>query len=1026
MKRLLLFMFLTASIYAGFDFKTCSGSGTFEQQINHYHGHYENAITVGTIPKGIKGLQINLISDKDVDIRLYAENGDKIVHWPHGILNKSYLETKPYKKTNITYSGYNGVAGKQGHEFIEINGTLSTAMTMKAFGYKAGYARVNYSWKGKEGCKSNQNGSGFFTQKILENKTNLVGTIPAGIENLHIKLTSEKDVDVQLYGEDGTAIVSWKPKGLIYGPNEDNITHHKMNIFWSGYNGTQGEKGHEYIKIPNKTSETLTMKVFGYEAGDANVTYSWGHKGTCIEWFDGCNGCFIDEDNQITCTTRYCEVYEEYKCTKWKDDNTSQPSNYVCGANTLIDCPEENQTCNLKTFKNLDELNKNVNYTFQYNGKCKKDTNITGCTKEYAPVCGITNPCPPGAQCLVAPIYKTFGNMCMLEVENAEFAYEGECNNTTQTKKEILYVSEESPVCLPMPGIKCPTYLTKKTANNSWENFYDEIKGFNYKSHHRYKLSIETKNIPNPPADGSSTEYKLLKILEDTLIVEKGCIAWYDGCNSCFSETSDSTQAVCTEMACQVYGEYKCTQWKDDNSSTNVQQDELTKNIKLWKQKVDNSDYQFSVDGFFSYGPNKWTTIVKEGNASVLTGKIKIGGAKTIMSHFNFIQSLIDDDTVKLTKITYDSTYGYPTEIKWTAVAQEIVGLWGSYKINNFKLLENTGVCMTIVEPVCAQKKYAMLPQTYSNACFAKLAGATVLYQGACTNSYEKNIIIKPNKVECQGLFVVPGTKCLQIQEEGSNIWQTILGVKNFNYQEHYKYKIFAKITESPKNLMDAPPKFYELIKVLKKDFVEDINSYEKVITIKPKKVDCFALYGSWTQCMVIQEEGSNTWQQIYVPIEKLTYKEGYEYKILAKITPPQSGMVGAITHYKLIKILEKNKVSLPQKEYAPVCVNLAICSGKDCMLDNPLDNYKTFENIHKFELYEVSHPKSKLIHNGKCNKYTPTLVCGEKFYTCPPGKICIALESMEVTYKNMDFLKLENAKFLHKGPCDTSYSSSK
>ena len=506
-KILLLLMFLNASTYADFDFKTCSGSGSFEQQIKHYHGDYENAINVGTIPKGIKDLQINLISDKDVDIRLYAKNGDKIVHWPHGILTKSDLETKPYKKTNITYSGYNGVAGEKGNEFIEINGTLSTDMTMKAFGYKAGYATVNYSWRGKEGCTSSQNGSDTFTQKILKNKTSLVGTIPVGIENLNIKLTSEKDIDIQLYGKDGTPIVSWKPKGLISGPNEQNITHNNMNIFWSGYNGTDGKKGHEYIKIPNKTSEVLTMRVFGYEAGTAKVTYDWGDKGTCIVWYDGCNDCTLTEDNQTICTKRYCQVYGENKCTKWKDSNISNPNNPVCGSNILIDCPESNQTCNLKTFENLDTLNQNTDYTFIHDGECKKNTDIIVCTQEYAPVCGITNPCPTGAQCLVAPIYKTFSNMCMLNVAKAQFIYEGECAKTYET---TIIIKPKKVNCTDSMVSDTKCMQVQEESSDVWETV-SFIKNFTYQEEYQYKIRVKVTNTP-------IKSYELIEILKKNLV----------------------------------------------------------------------------------------------------------------------------------------------------------------------------------------------------------------------------------------------------------------------------------------------------------------------------------------------------------------------------------------------------------------------------------------------------------------------------------------------------------------------------
>ena len=270
----------------GFDFTGCSGSGTFEQQINYYDGDFENAITVGEIPQGIQGLRITLESPEDVDIRLYSENGDRIVHWPYGILRKAYQETKPYRDVMVTYSGYNGVNGQKGHEFIEVNGTTPTAMTMKAFGYRAGFATVYYSWTGKEGCSSSGTGEGNFTQEIKKDEIVTVGMIPENILNLYVSLRSDKDLDIQLYGEDGTAIIAW-PNGLLSGPDRQTIDYHGMQIEWSGYNGEGADKkGHEYIKITGKTTESLMMKAYGYEAGLADVNYTWDVNGTETYTFD--------------------------------------------------------------------------------------------------------------------------------------------------------------------------------------------------------------------------------------------------------------------------------------------------------------------------------------------------------------------------------------------------------------------------------------------------------------------------------------------------------------------------------------------------------------------------------------------------------------------------------------------------------------------------------------------------------------------------------------------------------------------
>lgn len=273
---LLASLFLSTSAFAlndGFNFTECAGSGTFKQQIQHYGGDYENTITVGTIPIGIKGLNIELRSDNDVDIRLYGQENDKIVHWPHGLLSHATEESTPYQNTEITYSGYNGVDGNKGYEYINVSGTTQVPMTMKAFGYQAGFATVNYSWSGKEGCDNS--GDGNFTQSITKDALTLVGEIPAGIPNVEIILMSENDLDIQLYDADGIVIVGWKPVGILSGSGIDSLEYHGMNIEWSGYNGTNGNKGHEYIKITGNTTEVLTMKVYGYEAGLAEVTYSW-------------------------------------------------------------------------------------------------------------------------------------------------------------------------------------------------------------------------------------------------------------------------------------------------------------------------------------------------------------------------------------------------------------------------------------------------------------------------------------------------------------------------------------------------------------------------------------------------------------------------------------------------------------------------------------------------------------------------------------------------------------------------------
>jgi len=270
------------SVFAGFDFCSGSasgGSGTFQQQI------VQNAIvTVGDIPRGVVNLYIKLASDSDVDIQLYdAENGTAIVKWSQmkefsGILNGPYKQTTNYYAMTVEWSGYNGDGTGLGHEYIKITGTTTRKLTMKAFGYRAGFATVNYSWTGgsAEGCSIPESGGGTFQQQIFQDDIVPVGDIPPGVNNLYINLISDNDVDIQLYDkDDGTKIVGWKG-GILTGSSTQSTNYRNMSIEWSGYNGDGINRGHEYIKITGTTTRNLTMKAFGYVAGFATVEYSWG------------------------------------------------------------------------------------------------------------------------------------------------------------------------------------------------------------------------------------------------------------------------------------------------------------------------------------------------------------------------------------------------------------------------------------------------------------------------------------------------------------------------------------------------------------------------------------------------------------------------------------------------------------------------------------------------------------------------------------------------------------------------------
>ncbi len=258
---------------AGFDFggECDAGSGMFLQDVLA-----SNTIEVGVIPAGKRNIRIELESARDVDIQLTdPANGHQIVAWPSGDLNDAGQGCTNYGSVRVCYSGYNGVGGELGNEFIEITGDTDRDLVMSAYGYQAGQAFVYYTYDAVPTCY--ETGEGSFSQTIIEAATVDVGVIPAGIVNVDVQLrtaSSFEDVDIQLW-DGATKIVHW-PDGMLNGAGADSVEYNGATIEYSGYNGINGHYGHERIRVTGKVPSALTMKAFGYTSGDAEVTYDYG------------------------------------------------------------------------------------------------------------------------------------------------------------------------------------------------------------------------------------------------------------------------------------------------------------------------------------------------------------------------------------------------------------------------------------------------------------------------------------------------------------------------------------------------------------------------------------------------------------------------------------------------------------------------------------------------------------------------------------------------------------------------------
>ncbi|NQW21807.1 MAG: hypothetical protein HQ475_00005 [SAR202 cluster bacterium] len=137
---------------------------------------------------------------------------------------------------------------------------------------------------GNGGSKS---GAGEFSTFVPQGDRALIGKIPAGIKDASIEITADGDLDIELWDGD-VFVVGWEANGgvaLIHGEEATTGDYNGVQISWSGWNGINGNLGKESIKLSGTTKNAFVMKVFGYEAGNVEVDYSWvgaGVKGPAL------------------------------------------------------------------------------------------------------------------------------------------------------------------------------------------------------------------------------------------------------------------------------------------------------------------------------------------------------------------------------------------------------------------------------------------------------------------------------------------------------------------------------------------------------------------------------------------------------------------------------------------------------------------------------------------------------------------------------------------------------------------------
>ncbi len=86
--------------------------------------------------------------------------------------------------------------------------------------------------------------------------------------------------------------------------------------------------------------------------------------------------------------------------------------------------------------------------------------------------------------------------------------------NASSGDEKTFIVGPQTADCTGVAPMKC--LQVKENASGNWTNFYSNIEGFTYEPGYEYVLKVKTEKIENPPADGSSIKYTLVKQVSKT------------------------------------------------------------------------------------------------------------------------------------------------------------------------------------------------------------------------------------------------------------------------------------------------------------------------------------------------------------------------------------------------------------------------------------------------------------------------------------------------------------------------------
>lgn len=85
---------------------------------------------------------------------------------------------------------------------------------------------------------------------------------------------------------------------------------------------------------------------------------------------------------------------------------------------------------------------------------------------------------------------------------------------------ETLIVASETRDCYGVGKHRC--MLIKSAENDPWLFFNGNIKRFDYEPGYEYVLRVKAREVKEPPQDGSSVEYRLVKVVSREQKVSEG------------------------------------------------------------------------------------------------------------------------------------------------------------------------------------------------------------------------------------------------------------------------------------------------------------------------------------------------------------------------------------------------------------------------------------------------------------------------------------------------------------------------